>query len=373
MVRDTIRQFTARFEARFPRLAVLGALVLGLGSCALIGSYASLPIVEPERSDVLAPYEAADWPRYLKRLNLPRERDYVVVSFIPTRYPLDFSDPAKAQASFLEAGLSPGLDTKIGHTIVGWQCGPYQGMTSMSGANGFEAVELLTGGWGLVAGLSIYTDGKLYPEGEHRKSNLRGIEQGRAIVTAVEVSRNDCLSMRQDLKRFIQHPNEPAKNFGLMLFPERYEGGGCISFGFFLANAAGIMTEITPTIRREVPLYSTMLGRGGAELPSVVHYRPPEGCCETPVALDSLLFEPWARGPVVDRARIEDGELVIAAMVAGRAGVTAADDWRFDRVLARSDPAIARAWDAGERFASRYPVRRIADPNGSQALVLERR
>ncbi len=365
---------TRKLRARWRGLALgMAAVLTLLTSCGLYDIYADLPLVEPDRHDVLAPYEAADWPRYLKRLELPRARNYVIVSFLPTNYPLDLSDPVKAQRSFLKAALSPGMDTKIGHTIIGWQCGAHQGMTSMSGANGPQVFQLLREGWGFVAALSTYTDGKLYPEGAHRIANLEGIERGRAIVTATEVSSAECEALRQALTRFVTHPKQPVRNFGLMLAPERFEGGGCISFGFYLANAAGVMRDVTPTLRREVPLYAAMLGSGGAELAGVRHYRPPPGCCARPVALEDLLFKPWARGPVVDRVRVEDGELVIAAMVAARVGVAPADDWRFDRVLARSDPSIARAWTAGAHFASRYPVRRIADAGGVAALVLERR
>lgn len=322
---------------------------------------------------MLAPYEAAGWPRYLDRLELPRDRDFVVVAFLPTRQPLDLSDPEKARKSLLKAALSPGMDTKIGHTIVSWQCGKYRGMTSMTGANGPEAFQLLREGWGLVAALSVYTDGKLYPAGEHRIANLEAIEAGRAIVTAVEVSRADCQGLRQALTDFVTHPKAPVKNFGLMLDPERFEGGGCISFGFFLANAAGVMREITPHIWREVPLHASMLGRGGPELPTIVHYRPPAGCCERPLPLDALLFKDWGQGPEVDRVRVEDGELVIAALVAARVGVSAPDDWRFARTLPKTDPPIARAWAAGAAWAKGYPVRWIADPDGAQALVLAMR
>lgn len=363
-----------RRGARPLRLAGAGlALGLLVTGCALYERFDSQPLDEPARADVLAPYEAARWPRYLHRLNLPRERDYVVVSFLPTNRPLDLGDPERARLSLIEAVLSPGTDTKIGHTIVAWQCGAYRGMISMSGANGPEAIDMLREGWGIVPALSVFTDGKLYPEGEHRLANLQGIERGRAIVTAVEVDRASCAAMRAELARFVTHPSQPARRFGLMQSPERYEGAGCISFGFFLANAAGVMRGITPHIRREIPIHAGMLGRGGPDKPGVVLYRPPQGCCDRPLPLDRLLLDRWDRGPVVDRRRVEDGELVIAALVAARAGVAPADDWRRDRVLPLSDPAVARAWAAGEALAAAYPVRRIADPRGVQALVLERR
>lgn len=344
-----------------------------LAGCVGIPRAAVAPPAEPNRRDVLAPYEAAPWPRYLERLSLPPERDYVIFSFLPTKYPLDLSNPKAARRSFLEVGLSPGSDTRIGHAIVAWQCGRHQGMTSMTGAQGPQPLRLLRDGWGLGALLSVYTDGRLYPEGEHRRSNLRGLEAGRGIVIATEVSRAACENLRRALSRFVTHPSHPATRYGLSLSPARFEGGGCISFGFYLANAAGVMREVTPHTRREVPLHAAMLGRGGADVPGVQHYRPPAGCCARPVTLGRLLLTPWEASPVVDRQTVEDGELVIAALVAARAGVAAAGDWRFGRVLPMRDPYVARAWAAGETFAARYPVRRIADPAGVQALVLERR
>jgi hypothetical protein len=347
-------------------------LTLLVAACAP-APFADLPIIEPARRDVLAPYEAADWPRYLKRLALPTERDYVILSFLPTKYPLDLSTPAKARRSFLEVAVSPGPFTRIGHAIVGWQCGNSRGMTSMTGAQGPEAFHLLREGWGLVPLLSVYSDGRLYPEGAHRRSNLRGLDQGYGIVVATGVSRTECEEMRSALVRFITHPNQPATRYGLSLSPERLEGGGCISFGFYLANAAGIMGEVARHIHREVPIHSAMLGRRGPEVPGLRHYRPPVGCCDRPLTLDRLLLTPWETSPIVDRRRVEDGELVIAALVAARIGVAPAEDWRWGRVLPRDDPAIAHAWAAGEAYAARYRTRRIADPGGVQALVLEQR
>jgi len=352
-------------------LALVGALAV-LAGCAFYERFDNAPLTEPGRTDVLAPYEAAAWPRYLHRINLPRDRDYLVVAFIPTNQPLDLGTPGRARRSLIKAVANPGFDTKIGHMIIAWQCGDNRGMTSMSGAGSGEAGQMFSQGWGFVAALSIYSDGHLYPEGEHRRANLEAIEAGRAIVTAAEVSRDDCEGMRAALKRFVTHPSRPATKYGLRLAPERFEGGGCISFGFYLANAAGVLRGVSPHIRRNVSLFATMLGRGPSEFAGVRLYRPPAGCCDRPIPIHELLLADWAQGPVVDTVRVEDGELVIAALVAAREGVASGDDWRFGRVLpAARDPYIARAAEAGRAFAGQYPVRRIADPGGVAALVLE--
>ncbi len=351
----------------------LVALML-LAGCAGYNRFDAAPLTEPARADPLAPYEAARWPEFLHRIDLPRGRDYVILAFLPTNKPIDLSSPERARSSVLSALVSPGFDTKIGHMIVAWQCGPHRGMTSMTGAKGTEAADMFKAGWGFVAALSTYSDGRLYPEGEHRLANLDALEAGRGVVTAVEVTRGACDEMRRELTRFVTHPDAPMQTYGLRQDPASYEGAGCISFGFYLAGAAGVLGEVAPQIRRDIALRTSLLGRGTGSFPSVGLYRPPGGCCDKPLPLTRLLFSDWGAGPVVDRVRIEDGELVLAALVAARERVAPADDWRFARVLpAQGDAAVARAAEAGRRFAAGYPVIRIADPGGVSALVLERR
>lgn len=356
-------------------LALLMVLA-ALSACARHRTM-DLPIVEPERHDVLAPYEAADWPEYLKRLDLPRERDYVIVSYLPTRHPFDLSSATAARRSLLTGLLDPSSEqasgSKIGHTIVAWQCGRFQGMTSMTGESNYESARMILDGFGLIPAFSTFTDGHLYPEGDHKFVHMKALREGRAVVTAAQVARAECENLRVALRRFVTHPNAPVKNFGLLEDPRRFEGGGCISFAFYLANAAGVMREAWPALHRDLPVYAGMLGAMGTVPDGVIPYRPPGGRVGTvPMALPTLLFSPWDRGPVVDRLSVADGELVLAAFVGLRRGLAPQDDWRFARVLPPSDPAIARAMREAQSWAARYPVRRIADPDGVQALVLER-
>lgn len=353
-------------------VALLAGTVL-LAACGVSSEFDASPLDQPARRDVLAPYEAARWPDYLRRIDLPEARDYVILAYVPPRRPLDLSSPERARLSLRSALLTPGPDTRIGHSIVAWQCGAQQGMASMTGAEGPEAVEMVKRGWGLVPLLSTFTDGRLYPEGAHRKSNLDALVEGRGVVTAVEVTRAQCEGLRTELTRFLTHPQAPARNYGLMKDPAAYEGAGCISFGFYLAGAAQVLGEVAPLVTREIALRPTVLGKGDGSYPAVRPYHPPPGCCDRPVPLDELLFGRWDRGPVVARVEVEDGELMLAALVAARERAAASEDWRFDRVLrADRDPAVADAAAAGRRFAAEYPVARIADPSGVSALVLER-
>ncbi|MCB1328175.1 MAG: hypothetical protein KDK28_01325 [Maritimibacter sp.] len=355
-------------------MATLLAGALVLAGCGPSDRYDARPLDQPHRQDVLAPYEAALWPDYLHRMALPRGRDYVILAYVPPRKPLDLSTPERARLSLLSALLTPGPDTTIGHSIVAWQCGAQQGMASMTGAEGPEAIEMVKRGWGLVPLLSTYTDGRLYPEGAHRQANLDALAEGRGVVTAIEVSRSQCEGLRSELTRFLTHPDAPVRNYGLMKDPAAYEGAGCISFGFYLAGAAGVLGEVAPHVTRELALRETILGQGNGSYPKVRLYRPPSGCCDQPLPVLELLFSRWDRGPVVARVEVEDGELMLAALVAARERTAAAQDWRFDRVLpADRDPAVAAAAAAGRSFAARYPVARIADPAGVSALVLERR
>ncbi|MCB1358446.1 MAG: hypothetical protein KDK53_18810 [Maritimibacter sp.] len=354
-------------------LAALLAGALVLAGCGPSDRFDARPLDQPGRQDVLAPYEAAVWPDYLRRIDLPRARDYVILAYVPPRRPLDLSSPERARLSLQAALLAPGPDTRIGHSIVAWQCGAQQGMASMTGAEGPEAIEMVKRGWGLVPLLSTYTDGRLYPEGAHRVANLDALAEGRGVVTAVEVSHPQCEALREELTRFLTHPDAPARSYGLMKDPAAYEGAGCISFGFYLTGAAGVLGEVAPHVTRELALRPAVLGRGDGDFPSVRLFQPPQGCCDRPLPLSELLFGRWDRGPVVARVRVEDGELMLAALVAARERAAASEDWRFDRVLrADRDRAVADAAAAGRRFAARYPVARIADPAGVSALVLER-
>lgn len=367
------------YRGRVSWLSLAGVVGLAiLGACSS-NAIEQLPVVEPGRTDVLAPYEEADWPAYLKQLGLPRSRDYVTVAFLPTKYPFDLRDPQAARASLLRGFTDPTAelenDTKIGHTIVGWQCGAHQGMASMTGGKGNVELAMLAQGWGLAPFFSTFNDGSLYPEGGHRRVHMDGLKAGGGVVTAIEVGRAECESLRAALTRFLTHPTQPHTRFGMLVDPARFEGGGCISFAAYLLNAAGVMREVTPHFRREVPIHAGMIGIPATRPPKVEPYVPPDpSCCPGPRSVFAAMSTDWGATPVVDRVWSLDTELIFAGLVEMRRGVAPDDDWRFSRVLAPDgDGPLLAVMAAARRFAELYPVRRIADPGGTAALVLERR
>lgn len=356
--------------------AAVGLAVLTACSSSAVDP---LPVVEPGRTDVLAPYEEADWPAYLKQLELPRDRDYVTIAFFPTKSPFDLRTAAAAQRTMTVGLLDPTAErdsaTLIGHTIVGWQCGRNQGMASMTGASTQSMVGMVGQGWGVGAFFATYNDGHLYPEGGHKRSHMDALKTGRGVVTAIEVGRGDCEKLRTALTRFLTHPNQPVTHFSMLASPDDFEGAGCISFVSFLVNSAGLMRDVTDRFRRDIPIHAGMIGVPRLIPPGVVPYVPPDpSCCTGPNSILSVVVKPWGKTPVVDRVNALDTELVFSGLVEMRRGVAPDDDWRFSRMLAPDgDAPLLAVMAAGRRFAARYPVRRIADPGGTNALVLERR
>lgn len=367
------------YRGRVSWLSLAGVVGLAvLGACSS-NAIEQLPVVEPGRADVLAPYEEADWPAYLKQLGLPRSRDYVTVAFLPTRYPFDLRNAQVARASLVRGLTDPTAeieaDTKIGHAIVGWQCGAHRGMASMTGAGDNVGQTMMAQGWGFAPFFSTFTDGSLYPEGGHRRDHMERLASGGGVVTAIEVGRAECENLRAALTRFLTHPNQPQTRYSMLLDPGRFEGGGCISFAAYLLNAAGVMREVTPHFRREIPIHAGMIGVPAVRPPVAEPYVPPDpSCCAGPRSVFSAMSTDWGETPVVDRVSSLDNELIFAGLVEMRRGVAPGDDWRFARVLASDGDAPLIAVKAtSRRFAQQYPVRRIADPGGTAALVLERR
>ena len=369
-------------------LAVLAVLAACAGGPELRAEGGAVPAVQtrvaasgaavPGRKApvaALAPYEAAEWPRYLRALELPRGRDYVVVSYLPPALAVDLQTPETMRRTLLEGLSQPFASaqarTKLGHAIIAWQCGPAQGVTSHSGESNGQALAMMLSGWGLVPVFSTFEDGYLYTEAGFNPRHDLAFRAGKGVVTAVEVSRARCEALRGALRGFVTHPARPVRRFGLTLAPDRFEGAGCLSFAWYLGAAAGVIGDLEPLFRREVELRAAQLGAGPVP-PGVVPWRPPAGGAAARVGVAALLGARWDQGAPVERVSVPDGEAFLAALVAMRAGLAGPDDWRPARVLPSSDPMIARAATAGARFAAGFARRRIADPGGVSALVLER-
>lgn len=362
-----------RRVGRIRRIAGLCATLMGLAACErATGVMAAKEI----GSGVLAPFEDYGWPSYLERLELPRDRDYIILAYVPPANPIDLSTPERARGTMakmvfdqfgaIEAG------TTIGHLIVGWQCGDRRGMTSMSGEFDLQGQKMFLSGWGVTPVLSTFLDGDIVEMPDFPERQNRALVEGRGVVVASEVPRAACQTARDEVKRFETHPNAPHRNYSLLERPDIYEGGGCLSFALHIAQKAGVMPRLTALARRTLPIRAVQLGAREDVPEGVVAYRAPEGHPEKPVGWLELITKRWDQGPVIDHVTVPDGEAIMAAMVYARVGVGPKNDWRYGRIMSHSDPVVGPAGSYGYAWANQYPVRRIADPDGVSALVLER-
>lgn len=326
----------------------------------------------------LAPYEGAGWPALLERLGLTEERDYVLLLHVPPLRPIDLSEPEATRRSLEAAVLDPTSvvigKTTIGHLMVAWQCGGVRGMASKTGESSGQGLRMARAGWGVAALLSTFTDGRILSAADTSWRHLTMLGAGRGNVLAVEVAPEDCARLRAGLAAYLEHPAAPARRFGLLLEPAEFEGGGCLSFGLWLAGQGGVLAGEEGAFRRRVVVREGLTGRRAKVLPTVEPYIPaalPPG--EVVVPLAELRTRRWDEGRVLDELELVDGELLFAAVTALRASAGAGPDWRPARALPLSDPAVAAAVAAAARWAEAWPLRRIADAGGVSALVLERR
>lgn len=356
------------------RLMALAALTLALAACARPAP----PPPADAVSRALVPFEDVPWPAPLARLGLPAGRDYVVLAHVPPLNPIDLSEAEATRRTMERAVFDIPAQiagkTSIGHLMVGWQCGGVQGLTSKTGESDSQGLRMAARGWGVAAILSTFLDGRLVPARETSWRHLTMLDTGRGSILAVEVPRADCERLRARLADYVEHPDAPATRFGLLLDPDRFEGDGCLSFGLWLAAQAGVLAEARPAMLRRLTIRAPIVGRRATIFPGVEPYLPPglpPG--ERIVPLAELRRGPWNVGPVVDEVEMIDGELLLAAVTALRPLAGARPDWRSARAMPATEAGVARAVQAAQAFAEGFPVRRIADPAGASAVVLELR
>ena len=353
--------------------ALLFLFVFAAACTRTVTDEASAPIVST--SGALAPFEG-NWPGFLDRLALERGRHYLVLAYLPPANPIDISTPERARASLLRVVFDQlgamEAGTTIGHLMVGWQCDGVRGLVSMTGEQERQGQRMLLAGWGLTPMFSTFEDGELVTLDDNPPQQLRAFDAGHGAVLAAEVSARDCHAARARVAGFATHPAEPHRNYSLLHEPGAFEGGGCLSFGLDVAAAGGLLPRLPELALRDKPLRAVQLG-AQAEVPNGVRaYRAP-GHPATPLGVLTLLATPWDEGPVIDVVTVPDGEAILAALTWARVGTVPGNDRRFRRMMSRDDPVIGPAADYGLGWARTYPVRRIADPDGTAALVLERR
>src|SRR5262249_33743363 len=123
--------------------------------------------------------------------------------------------------------------------------------------------------------------------------------------------------------------------------------------------------------RRTVTVPLSIIGRRRAVPDGVETFvRATSDADQRFVSPRKLVNGPWEGDAGYVDVTLDDPELVFAAVTSLRQDTR--EDWRRHRALPPSDPAVARAVGQAELWASAFGSRRIADPDGMSALVLER-
>ncbi len=306
----------------------------------------------------------------LSTLRLDRARDYVAIILIPPAGPLDARDGETMRRSLL-----PHLteQTRLGHTVIAWQCGGRRGMVSQSGEHRLQGTRMAFSGWGLAATLSTFEDGALRGKNSLRPAYAQVLARGRGHIVAVETSGAQCTAMKAFLSRYITHPNRPASRFSLLLDPERFEGGGCASFALALAEKAGIAAGLKRHLRRTSLVHEGALGRLDTWPDLTTPFTVSGDATRRAIPVSRLLAGPLDTGRVLTRVRFIDPELLLAAFSGARRAAGERRGFLQDRVLPDGDAAVRAAFAAGHAWARRHARMRFVDRAGLDALVLERR
>lgn len=233
----------------------------------------------PISSRQIMPLLNAGWGESFRDIEdaISKDRDYITWIVKTPRHPMDLRNAEFFRRWINGAGKGT---ADISHMMVAWQCHDskgrrIRGVTGLTGENSNQTVRMIKKGWGQTAFMAVFTDGELNTPGEFeiiaQDAEAEGL--GLAHIT-FEVSRQDCSNMLSFLRKFIDHPNQPATRFGLVVDPLRYEGGGCGSMASALVQKAGVLKSLHPALWRTVRGSQRFMG-GGLELPPHTEVRLP--------------------------------------------------------------------------------------------------
>jgi hypothetical protein len=325
----------------------------------------------------LRPLETDGWPSFLTRLGLSENHAYAVLLQAPPRHPIDFRTPQSAVRSLNEnmGDLLSLLSakTQIGHVMVAWQCATGRGFASVTGDTGNRATSMVMfDGWGVTPMLSVYTDGRVDGASRVPVGIAAAIAGGKGNVLAVEISEEGCQQLRSFVALYLSDPGHPSRRYGLLLRPDKFEGAGCMSFALEVARRAGVFGGERSVFRRTLDVPLSIVGRRRSVPDGVEAFvQATSDDDQRFVSAHRLVNGPWDGDDGYVSVTLEDPELFFAAVTSLRGDPH--EDWRRRRALPESDPAVARAVRHIERWAKVFARRRIADPGGMSALVLESR
>lgn len=318
----------------------------------------------------LAPYEQG-WPEALKTLTLDESRDYVVLVQVPPGAPLDVRSSETVRQTL---GKRVFRGNKIGHVAVAWQCHGRRGMAGQTGESSRQALFMALTGWGMTPLLTTYTDGRMQMRDAMRRKHARILQRGNGNVIALEISSAACDRMRDFLHRYVTHPNEPWRKFGLLYDPWKFEGGGCVTFGLAVAEQAGLFKGMRRVFTRTTTIYDGVLGRRTKAPQNSVPYTGIAASKdeEVVVPFNHMLRTPQTGRAVIETIKLIDPELIFAAFAGVRDAAGANNDWHTARLLKTGDGTVERAYAAGRKWAQQFGTLEVVDPEGLSAIVINR-
>lgn len=322
------------------------------------------------REAILMPFEKG-WPPALETLELDETRNYVVLVQVPPGTPLDVRSSETVRQTL---GKRVFRGNRIGHVAVAWQCHGRRGMAGQTGESSRQALVMALTGWGMTPLLSTYTDGHMQMQDALRQKHARILRKGHGNVLALEVSQADCARLRNFLYRYVIHPDEPWRKFGLMYDPSKFEGGGCVTFGLALAEHGGLFRGLRRAFTRTTKVYDGVLGRRRKAPKDTVPYTGFAASKDEDVVIpfNHLLRTPQTGRPVIETIEMIDPELIFAAFTGVRAAAGANNQWHAERLLKTEDGTVQRAYAAGRLWAKQFGTLEIVDPEGLSAVVINR-
>lgn len=270
------------------------------------------------------------WPQTLnalhKQLKVKQKNFVIVISRLPS-IPVDFRS---------EEGLKNSINSlhfqnsyHPGHVMIGWKCRigetTFDSMLGLSGELDDQHTKLLKAGWGLTSLLATFKDGYIqtpdqlesrfqFFNDENLKSEANGEKNKISLIaTALEISEDDCVHLVDEVYRFVDHPNNPAQNFSMILSPRNYEGAGCGSFVTHLLEQIPSLKPVIRLFQRTYRFPNYLFGTG-AYLPTdvVVPQKIASKAINERVSEFRLLSSFWtsSRSPNIEVDTI-DPELIV--------------------------------------------------------------
>lgn len=259
------------------------------------------PFVKLPPKEILASiYKPLSGPLAALKKNLKADRNYMVWVHVPAQHPLDL----RSAEHFRRWALgTPVTEMTISHNMVAFRCknesGQFvEGATGMTGASRLQEIKALLKGYGLNVFFGTFTDGHLNPQAEVGDYITKNHAKRGAVYAAFEVSQEQCAGMQDFLVQFVNHPRKPYNRFNTIGDPEKFEGGGCVTFARTLMKKANVLSPVLPLLYREFTVARFMLG---GNLKQVEDFEP----MQTPwlqgkrrsISLNMFWSTPWEMAP----------------------------------------------------------------------------